>query len=126
LQKAKCLEGLGKVEDVLKAYREAIRTGVNQSGMQTTDAPFHFGLFVVKNKLRDYYEEVLKGFKGSEIVLLAPSSQYLFHLIMALIGQEEGRKNEAQVHARKALEIIKQTNNSDPTIERMLGELISA
>ena len=123
-QRAKCLEALGRIDDALAAYRDAIRIGLNRSGIQTTDAPLHFGACVIKNRLESCFEEVLKCFEGIEMVLLFPESQYLYHSIMAVIGQADERRKEAVDHARKALEIAKRSGSSDPIIDKMVGECI--
>lgn len=113
LQRAKCLEAVGRVEEALRAYRDSIKFGLNKNNIQTTDAPFHFARFVLKNNLKGLYHEVLSGLKGSEIVSLLPDNQYLFCAIMAIVASENGLMKEAKKHAMKAIEILKNSGLQD-------------
>lgn len=124
-QRAKCLEALGQVEEALEAFRESIKFGLNKNGIQTTDAPLHFAKFVIKNSLKSLYDEVLGGLKGCEIIGILPNNQYLLCAVMAIIGSETGRAEEARKYILKALEIAENVGvqDSDEFLHKRIAKL---
>ena len=127
LQRATCLEALGRNEEATQAFREAILRGINKNGVQTTDAPVHFARFVLRNNLKGMYDEALAGLKGCDLVGILPNSQYLLNAVMAIIGSETGRAKEAKKYALKALEIAKHADlqDGDDFIYNKIVQLVS-
>lgn len=118
LQRAKCLETLGRVEEAVDAYRASIRCGLNRNNVQTTDASFHFAAFVVKQNLKKLYNEALSNLKCAEIIAVLPSHRYLLCCLTAMMADEDGRAHEARKHARKAIEIS--TSSVLPNLDGVL------
>ncbi len=106
LQKAKCYEDMGQVDQALQAYREAVKLSKSGAGNYGTDAPLHFGIFVVKHRLIEHYNEVLESLEGTEPILLFPFARYMACATMSLIVDDTGMKDKAREYAVKALEVI--------------------
>lgn len=108
LQKAKCYEALGKIKEALPIYRDAVKFSKNDKGTYNTDAPFHFAIFVAEYHCREYYNEALDNFKGSQIELtIFPHLQFKALASMAIMANDSGWKMKAKTKAREALEIAK-------------------
>lgn len=130
LQKAKCHEKMGQTEQALEAYRSAVKMSRGADGVYNTDAPVHFASLVVKHGIREYYNEVLAAFKGSEMILLLPSAQFMACAAMAIIADETGKKAKASEYAKKALDILGRNSvrprEVDSTIHMRLVNLVSS
>jgi tetratricopeptide (TPR) repeat protein len=106
LQKAQCLEALGRIEQAADAFRDAVKAEGVHTGMRTT-APLDFAMFVVKHELRHLYNEVLENIgdlRDPEPLFLFPIAQYQALAAMAIIGSESGKKRQASEYAGKAIE----------------------
>ena len=117
LQRAKCLEALNRHDEALYAYLRAVKADVNPFGIHTTDAPFHFAMFVIKHGLRRHHNDVLAALRGAEVAALMPENQYRMCVAMAVIASENNQKKEASDYARKALRVAESLGASPGTID---------
>ncbi len=106
VQKARCLESLGKTEEALEAYRGAVEFSRNEHGSYTTDAPLHFAIFVVGHRLLAHYNEVLESLGGTEPLLIVPLPRYMICAALALIADDTGMTDKAKEYSIHAVETI--------------------
>ncbi len=106
LQKARCYDDSGQIDNALKAYRDAVKISKGGSGSYGTDSALHFGIFVVKHRMIEHYNEVLESLQGTEPMMLFPFARYMACAIMSLIADDTGMKVKAREYAAEALGII--------------------
>jgi hypothetical protein len=103
-QKAECYELLGNKSEAIKAFRasfDEIRKRPNvKPATQIT-----FGRFIIKNKLYEYYEEVLRMLDEftEKNDLRFPAFRYNYFSICAIISNRFGKKDVTKECAQHAL-----------------------
>ena len=108
IQKARCLEGLGKNKEAIEAYLESMKVEVESKKIRV-GACLHFGWFVITQGLKKHYDEVFSSIKDDETLkqlepfLIWPDYQFKFAAIYAIILSSKGETEEAQRFALKAL-----------------------
>jgi hypothetical protein len=105
---AKAYITLGQPDDVVAAYRHAIRLEAgrpNVRGYHYID----FAWYVAANSAVALYPEVLAGVKANlqEQDLIFPANQYRFFGALALIAADSGNRAEARRMARNAVSAAK-------------------
>jgi hypothetical protein len=111
-QKAGCLGKLGDHDGAIKHFRLALKA-VRDNPYHQVPVAYDFGVFVTENKLRQYYDEVLKALDDKLIVseLEFPSDIYLNNGIRALIAAERKDRDNAKKFAQIALDAANEGNS---------------
>ena len=111
-QKASCLAKLGYRAGAIMHYRLALKAVRDCPGHQVPVA-YDFGKFIVENKMRKFYGEVLAAL--DYYMELAgvdfPSEIYLYNGIRAVIAADRKERDNALKFAQVALEAAGETNS---------------
>jgi tetratricopeptide (TPR) repeat protein len=105
LQKAQCLENLGRIKQATDAYIRSVEMDQKTSNINTR-APLEFARFVVKQRLKKHYKRAAKTLRDSKMLMLFPESVYLANSAMAIISEEQGNRRKAQKYASLALNAL--------------------
>lgn len=105
LQKAQCLESLGKITEASSALLESLVLDQKTSQIKTR-APLEFARFVVKYELKEHYQRAANVLLDSEMLTLFPEGKYLANSALAIISEERGRLRKARKYATLALKAI--------------------
>jgi tetratricopeptide (TPR) repeat protein len=133
-----CCDFLGRVDDAIEFYRQALARERAFPGMRS-NAAFQLAKVVVENRRRDLYGEALTAAEAHGAPVF-PSHAYYLNGIRAVVAKDGGRVVEAKAHAGAALKAaeIRDTGLShgrgrlgtvrdvDTPFHRMLVELKNA
>jgi tetratricopeptide (TPR) repeat protein len=103
LEKARCLEALGRLEEAEAAY---LATLAEQRGIQNyvTLVSIDFPWFAVKYGRRHLYAEALAALDAGAAGFVFPVIKYQAYAVRALIAAEDGDFVPARRHAAEALQ----------------------
>jgi tetratricopeptide (TPR) repeat protein len=102
--KAKCLVALNNHHEAIINFRKSIAFQREFPNVKTL-APLAFGWFVIENKLKTFYDEVLQILKEFGGNLSAfPKGRYEICSIQAFIYREKNCLPEAREFARQAIQ----------------------
>jgi tetratricopeptide (TPR) repeat protein len=111
-QKASCLAKLGYRAGAITHYRLALKALRECPGHQVPVA-YDFGKFIVENKMRKFYDEVLAAV--DDYMKLAgvdfPSEIYLYNGIRAVIAAERKDRENAKKNAQIAFDAANENNS---------------
>jgi tetratricopeptide (TPR) repeat protein len=110
LQRARCLEALGREDEALAEYRQSFEAERSFPNSRT-EGYLDFGELVLGLQRAELYGEALaclEEFGGGE---LFPISQYRYFVILAFISEARGKTTAAQRYARQALDAAAQTES---------------
>jgi len=112
LLRADCLVALGRDEEALSAFRQAVQTELDEPTYHCF-AWLHFGWFVVERSLGDRYLEVRKllATYRKEYGDLLIKHKYMFNAIAALLAHDQGKRARARIHAARALALAKEKHS---------------
>lgn len=106
MQKAQCLEALGKISQAKDAYLLSLTAEDTPSGVKTT-VPLDFAMFVARHSISELYDKAIEALTQDNIKMLTlfPAGQYQACAALAIIADKRGNKREACIFAQKALEV---------------------
>ncbi len=110
LQRARCLDAIGRVTDATQSYLSSFAAEGAYSTIKTT-VPIEFALFVIRHKLKKYYNLALRNLKGRESLTIFPIGQYQAFGSMAIIMADQGKIKEARIFAKGALAAAQKTDS---------------
>jgi tetratricopeptide (TPR) repeat protein len=103
VDRATALLTMGKIDEALDAYEDALRRESEFPKLQTQaylELPFQ----IAARRLRDRYAKALEVLGSSEHRLMFPVDRFRWHASLALISGDSGQRATAAMHAGKALE----------------------
>jgi tetratricopeptide (TPR) repeat protein len=111
-QKAKCLEFLNRLDDAIESHRLACQSRRNTPRIRGS-APLYFGMFVVRNSQTNLYGEIQAIFNEflNENDIIFPYAKYMYFATNAIIADEYGQVEIAQMCAEKALQAASMNNS---------------
>jgi tetratricopeptide (TPR) repeat protein len=105
LLRARCLESLGRLDEVVDSFRQAFQARRRNPTIRTY-APLEFGMFAVRHNRADLFPEVQSI--HTELVedndLVFPDAKYMYFASHAIMADRLGQPEVARRCARKALE----------------------
>ena len=138
LQKAQCLEVMGRVDEVIQAFQDSLKAERNYKNVRT-DAPLDFGMFVIRHQRTELYGEAARALEEFPDLVTFPYQAYQYHAIQAVIAQARGDISEAREHAKQAILASTKDHSGfryhakvglvkavEPKIERMLKRISAA
>jgi len=109
-QKASCLVALGKFEEAIASYRDALNTE-RKFPMRRTRAWLEFGRLVCERKLVDLYDEAWAVLDELKYDTLFAADIYELSGIRALIATHKGNLESAKRFAKTAIESAATTHS---------------
>ena len=103
VDRATAFIALGRLEDAVGAYGDALRAEAKMPNVLTT-AAFEFPYLVALNSLDQHYERALKTLKKSRHLIAFPLEAFQWNAANALIAGFQKRTAEARAFARQALD----------------------
>ena len=110
LQKAQCLEALGRIDEAEQSYLAAL---AEQRGISNyvTSVYTDFPWFVVRYGRRHLYSDALAALESTAQHLIFPVLQYQAYAVRAVIAAEAGDFDAAQRHASRAVKAASATHS---------------
>ena len=109
-QLAECYISLGQSKEAIDAFMSSFQAERSLPNFKT-QAYLKFGLFIVKNELKDLYPPAIKILNEFGTHLLFPKDKYQFNTIKAIVSYEDGVIDQAKQYAQHALEAAAQTHS---------------
>ena len=109
-QKASCLAALGKTDEAIASYRDALNTE-RKFPIRRTRAWLEFGRFICDRRLVDFYDEALAVLDELKYDLIFAADVYEFSGIRAIIAANRGDSESAKRFAKSALESAATTHS---------------
>jgi tetratricopeptide (TPR) repeat protein len=109
-QRGSCLALLGRPDEAIAAFREALATQRSFPNVRTT-AHQSLAELVVKLARADLYDEALEALDEFGHDDPWPVSRYRAAVVRALIAEARSRREDARVHAREALAAAAKTES---------------
>ena len=110
LERAKCLIRLERCEEAVEAFRNALRVGKQKPHGSNTTAALDSGMFAVCHGREDLHDEVLDAFPEWS-TLTFPIHRYQHSVVLAIISDSCGYREEARRFAQRALEAAAVTHS---------------
>lgn len=109
-QKASCLAALGRTDEAIASYRDALNTE-RKFPMRRTRAWLEFGRFVCDHRLVDLYDEAWAVLDELKYELMFATDVYELSGIRAIIAAHKGESDRAKQFAETALEAAAATHS---------------
>jgi tetratricopeptide (TPR) repeat protein len=135
-QRATCLQFLGRVDESMTAYRDALTQQRSGRGAVPGGASLDYAHLIFKLGRSDLFDEALSVLDGSGGDELLPLDRYRSGMIRAFIYEFRGDLSKAALFARAALSASSETESVfryhrdlgvvreiDPEVQRRLWEL---
>jgi len=103
VDRATALLSLGRLEEALKSYEEALAVEERRPNV-LTGAYILYPFTVAVRDVKDRFERAALLLQHHQTRLTFPVERFQWHAAQALIAADQGRANDASTHARRALD----------------------